>query len=51
MHLSPMNLDELQCVSEITYELNRDAMLEKIVLVIVSFFCVGTELRFIGNKA
>lgn len=44
MHLSPMNLDELHSKLEITHELNRDAMLEKIVLVTVAYFCLGTEL-------
>lgn len=50
MHLSPMNLDELHSKLEITHELNRDAMLEKIVLITVSYFCLGTELRFIANS-
>ncbi len=50
MHLSPMNLDELHTKLEITHELNRDAMLEKIVLITVSYFCLGTELRFMANK-
>ncbi len=50
MHLSPMNLDELHSKLEITHELNRDAMLEKIVLVTVAYFCLGTELRFLAIK-
>ncbi len=51
MHLSPMNLDELHSKLEITHELNRDAMLEKIVLITVAYFCLGTELRFIALKS
>ena len=33
-----------------SHELSRDAMLEKIVLLTVSYFCVGTELRFLNNN-
>ena len=50
MHLSPMNLDELHTKLEITHELNRDAMLEKLVLITVSYFVLGTELRFQAKK-
>ena len=46
-----MNLDELHSKLEITHELARDAMLEKIVLITVSYFCLGTELRFMANKS
>ena len=46
MHLTPMNIDELSAKIDKSHELNKDAMLEKIILFIVSFFCVGTELRF-----
>jgi len=34
-----------------SHELSRDAMLEKIILLTVSYFCVGTELRFLNNNA
>jgi len=50
MHLSPMNLDELHSKLEITHELNRDAMLEKVILISVSYFCYATELRFMSSK-
>ena len=48
MHLSPMNSDELTAKLDRTHEINKDAMLEKIILLIVAFFCVGTELRFLS---
>ena len=48
MHLSPMNTDELTYKLDRSHEINKDAMLEKIILLIVSFFCVGTELRFLS---
>jgi len=34
-----------------SHELSRDAMLEKIILLTVSYFCVGTELRFLNNNS
>jgi len=50
MHLSPMNADELSAKLEKSHELNKDSMLEKIILFVVSYFCVGTELRFLSQK-
>ena len=50
MHLAPMNSDELSVKLDRTHELNKDAMLEKIILFVVAFFCVGTELRFLAQK-
>ena len=35
---------------EISHELCKDAMLEKIVLISVAYFCVATEMRFIMQK-
>ena len=49
MHLAAMSIDELQPSSETTHELNRDAMLEKIILISAAYFCVGTELRFLSD--
>ena len=43
-----MNSDELTAKLDRTHEINKDAMLEKIILLIVAFFCVGTELRFLS---
>jgi len=48
MHLSPMNADEMATQLDRTHELNKDAMLEKIILIVVSYFCMGTELRFLA---
>lgn len=46
MNLTPMNSDELNSQSDIFQELSKDTMLEKIILYVVSYFCVGTEIRF-----
>jgi hypothetical protein len=43
MHLAGMTLDELCYPEELTHELHKDAMLEKIILVCTAYFCLGTE--------
>ncbi len=50
MHLSLMGTEELNAKLEATHELCKDSMLEKIVLVCVSYFCIGTEMRFLMQK-
>ena len=49
MHLSSMSIDELNYPTDLTHELNKDAMLEKIILVCTSYFCLGTEYRFLAR--
>ena len=51
MHLLPMSLEELNLHIDNSHELSRDAMLEKIILLSVSYFCVGTELRFLSSQS
>ena len=50
MHLLPMSLEELNLHVDNSHELSRDAILEKIILLSVSYFCVGTELRFLSKQ-
>ena len=33
--------------AETSHELCKDAMLEKIVLITVGYFCIATEMRFL----
>lgn len=47
MHLSLMGADELNAKFETSHELCKDSMLEKIVLISVAYFCIGTEMRFL----
>lgn len=47
MHLSLMGTEELNSKLENSHELCKDSMLEKIVLICVSYFCIGTEMRFL----
>ena len=49
MHLAAMALDELSFPSDITHELNKDAMLEKIILSCTAYFCLGTEIWFLSH--
>jgi hypothetical protein len=46
-----MGTEELNTVIENTHELCKDSMLEKIVLVSVSYYCIGTEMRFLMQKS
>ena len=56
MHLSLMGAEEIndnnnsKSLEQITHELGKDSMLEKIVLVSVAYFCIATEMRFLMSK-
>ncbi len=51
MHLSLMGAEELNAKLENTHEMCKDAMLEKIVIACVAYFCIGTEMRFLIAKS
>lgn len=51
MHLQPLSNEEMNLHIDNSHELSRDAILEKIILLTVSYFCVGTELRFLNNSS
>ena len=51
MFLYAMSYDDLDLDSDPKYELLRDAIIEKILMLTVSFFSIANELRFLGNKA
>ena len=48
MYLSPLNYEDLELDSDPKYELLRDAILEKVVMLTVAYFCIATELRFLS---
>ena len=50
MFLYAMSYDDLDLDSDPKYELLRDAVIEKILMLTVSFFSIANELRFLGNK-
>lgn len=49
MYLSPISVDELDLESDPGCELLRDAVIEKIVMLSVSYFCLATEYKFISE--
>ena len=50
MYLSPLNYEDLELDSDPKYELLRDAILEKVVMLTVSYFCIANELRFLSSN-
>lgn len=50
MHLSPLTLQEMNLHLDNSHELTRDALLEKVILLAISYFCIGTELRFLSSN-
>ena len=50
MHLNMMRETELNLNLDNTLELNKDTMLEKVVLITSAYFCIATEIRFILEK-
>ena len=49
MYLSALNFEDLDLDSDPKYELLRDAILEKVVMLTVAYFCIATELRFLAK--
>ena len=50
MYLSALNYDDLDLDSDPKYELLRDAILEKVVMLTVAYFCIATELRLLSTN-
>lgn len=58
MNMTPLKFDELNnllilddVAERTTQEISKDSLLEKLVQLSVSYFCVGTEIRFILQKS
>ncbi|CAI2383844.1 unnamed protein product [Moneuplotes crassus] len=49
MYLAKMDDDELNYPTDRYHELNKDALLEKLILISSCYFCVATELRFLAD--
>ncbi len=53
MHLQPVCFDEFnnKKIADFSHfvqdEISNDKLLYKIIFVIVAYFCIGTELRFL----
>ena len=50
MYLSALNYEDLDLDSDPKYELLRDAILEKVVMLTVAYFCIATELRLLSSN-
>ena len=48
MLLQPLSLYEVKNNTGVQAELTRDLMLEKVLMTVVSHFCVATEIRFLA---
>lgn len=49
MLISPISLEDLKRPSNLKVEYTRDLMLLKIVLIALSHFCVGVEIRYLNT--
>ena len=49
MYLSPLNDEDLDLESDPKYELLRDAILEKVVMLTVSYFCIAMEMNQLSS--
>lgn len=47
MRLKKLKIKDLYTVKDLDTILLRDAILRKFTLIITSYFCLGTELRFL----
>ena len=51
MHLQPLNFDDLNRSSvDVRLEIGKDMVIEKILYASASYFCIGTEYRFLSAK-
>ena len=50
MQVAPLTLQDFLSSSSITVELTREYVLEKICFLCVSYFCLGTEFRFLHQQ-
>ena len=48
MQIAPLTLTDFLSVSSLTVELSREYVLEKLCFLCVSYFCIGTEFRFLA---
>ena len=51
MLLQSISTYELKNNTGIQAELTRDMMLEKILMTVVSHFCIATEIRFLASNS
>lgn len=49
MTIEPMSLVEIKSGAGLIAEFAKDLLFEKIVLLITSYFCISTEIRFLNG--
>lgn len=49
MQIAPLTLTDFLSVSALSVELSREYVLEKLCFLCVSYFCIGTEFRFLAQ--
>jgi hypothetical protein len=49
MYLSALNYDDLDLESDSKYELLRDSILEKVIMLSVSYYCLSNELKYLAK--
>ncbi len=47
MQISPLTLQDFMSSTSLQLELSREFILEKLCFLAVSYFCMGTEYRFL----
>ena len=50
MIIQPLSVGELKTGLSVQAELTRDLMIEKILMTVVSHFCIATEIRFLSSS-
>ena len=48
LYLYPLNCDDLDLDSDSRFELLKDTILEKIVMLTVSYYCISKEMKFLS---
>ena len=49
MYLSALNYEDLDLESDPKYELLRDSILEKVIMLTVAYFCLSNELKYLSK--
>ena len=50
MYLSALNYDDLDLESDPKYELLRDSILEKVIMLTVTYYCLANEIRTLAKE-
>ena len=51
MNISPLKLQDLAISSEIAHEISKDALYEKVIMIVIAYFSIAVEYRFMHSGA